>query len=226
MLGMLVLLPNARGESIRDGKKRALLSVALVVILVLALLPGLFSLVQAAMPWTKFPGVSLGGELYVVDAEVVKTGSTYEMWYTHGKTAMGITEIANRLIAILTTDIVNDLAGLDLASLLSDLSGADINELYDFMVANSTVIGYATSPDGTTWTVQNSEVLAGGGAAWDSVGSPSVVKTGGSYQMWYTHASIDLTLGQLTDIITDLANPVTRTDAALSFIAAVNSTIS
>ncbi len=71
---MLVLLPNARGESIKNGKKRTLLSVALVVVLVLALLPGLFSLVQAAMPWTKFPGVSLGGELYVVDAEVVKNG--------------------------------------------------------------------------------------------------------------------------------------------------------
>ncbi len=79
VLGMPVLLPNARGESIKNGKKRALLSVALVLVLVLALLPGLFSLVQAAIPWTKVGEITLS-ELYVVDAEVIKNSATdYEM---------------------------------------------------------------------------------------------------------------------------------------------------
>ena len=210
----------------KGSRKRAAVLVGISLILILALLPVASSLVQAAIPWTKIPGVSLGDEMYVVDAEVIKDGGTYEMWYTHGKTGMSITGIASSLMAILTDDIVNDIANLDLASLLSDLSGADINALYNFLGANSTVIGYATSPDGTTWTPVNPDVLPGGGAAWDSVGSPSVVKTGGSYQMWYTHASIDLTQTELQTILTNLANPPTRTSAALSFITAVNSTIS
>jgi hypothetical protein len=204
---------------------RHLLTATAVVLVLGLVLASLISLVYAAVPWTKIPGVSLGGELYVVDVEVIKDGGTYEMWYTHGKTTLSLTEIASSLIAMLTDDIVNDIANLDLASLLSDLSAADISALYDFLVANSTVIGYATSPDGTTWTVVDTEVLAGGGAAWDSVASPSVVKTAGSYQMWYTHASIDLTLLELQTILTDLANPLTRRDAMLTLMASINSVI-
>ena len=58
-------------------------------------------------------------------------------------------------------------------------------------VANSNrKIGYATSPDGLTWTRQGSSpVLTPGSAgSWDAVqvGFPSVIKDSSTYKMWYT----------------------------------------
>jgi predicted GH43/DUF377 family glycosyl hydrolase len=50
-------------------------------------------------------------------------------------------------------------------------------------------VGYATSPDGVTWTrYPGNPVLSfGAGSSWDAtyVGSPNVVKVGSLYQMWY-----------------------------------------
>lgn len=51
-------------------------------------------------------------------------------------------------------------------------------------------IGYATSPDGFTWTRRGSGPVLQAGAAgsWEanSVGSPTVIKDGSIYKMWYT----------------------------------------
>jgi hypothetical protein len=224
---MLVLLPNARGESIKNGKKRALLSVALVVVLVLALLPGLFSLVQAAMPWTKVGEISLS-ELYVVDAEVIKNSATdYEMWYTHGKTTLSLTGIASSLNTILTDNIVNDILDQDIDSLLTDLATElDVPALWSFLGDISTVVGYATSSDGINWTIVNSQVLFGSSGGWDSVGSPSVIKNGGTYEMWYTHVSSSLTEAELTTIIGDLdGTPTERRDALLALMNSATTAI-
>ncbi len=49
-------------------------------------------------------------------------------------------------------------------------------------------IGYATSPDGITWTKHAGSVLdLGASGTWESygVGAPTVTKDGGLYEMWY-----------------------------------------
>ncbi len=197
------------------SRNRAALAVVVTLVLILALLPiaSLISLVYAAVPWTKIPGVSMGGELFVMDAYVIKNSDTdYEMWYTHGKTSLSLTEIANSLSSILTDDIVNDIANQDLDGLLNDLSGIDATALWDFLSAISTVVGYATSSDGIDWDVAvgNSSVLASSsGGAWDSVGAPSVIKDDSAppserYKMWYTHTTTELTQVELEAILTGL----------------------
>lgn len=50
-------------------------------------------------------------------------------------------------------------------------------------------IGYATSPDGITWTRHGSTPVftAGSAGAWDAkIGFPMVIKDGNTYKLWYT----------------------------------------
>ncbi len=140
-------------------RKQAALAV-FVFSLALILTANLVMLVQAAVPWTKQGVVSLKDdllvdELFVEEAYVIKNSTTdYEMWYTHGKTALTIGDIASSLAAILNDDIVTDIANLDLDALLDDLSVIDAAALYTFLSATNTVIGYATSSDTTPCFVQ------------------------------------------------------------------------
>jgi len=107
------------------------------------------------------------------------TAPLYEMWYTHGKT---------------------DLTETDLENYLSGIGGFDMDDLMDILNVSAVVIGYATSPDGVTWDIVEADALPGDTAAWDSVATPSVVKTGSSYEMWYTHIKTDLTEADLEEI--------------------------
>lgn len=213
------------------SRNRAALAVVVTLVLILALLPiaSLISLVYAAVPWTKIPSVSMGGELFVMDAYVIKNSDTdYEMWYTHGKTGLSLTGIANSLSSILTDDIVNDIANQDFESLLNDLSGIDIDALWDFLSTISTVVGYATSTDGINWTVANPEVLAGSsGGVFDSVGSPCVIKNSATdYEMWYTHAKTSLTKTDLGNILIDMGgNPAERKAAILDLMNSTTTAI-
>jgi hypothetical protein len=78
------------------SRNRVTLATVLILVLCLCFLSvaSLFSLVQAA-PWTKYTGeVTLDGELFVVDAWVIKEGVTYKMWYTHSRTYMDIGAMA------------------------------------------------------------------------------------------------------------------------------------
>ena len=189
-------------KRIRKQATRAVFVLSLALILTASLV----MLVQAAVPWTKQGVVSLDGELFVEEAYVIKNSATdYEMWYTHGQAALDISAIATSLAAILTDDIVTTLSNLDLDALLDALSVVDVDALWDFLTDTSTVIGYATSTDGIDWTVVDSAVLAGGGGAWDSVGAPSIVKTGpSSYEMWYTHTKTSITKSELQGILPGL----------------------
>jgi len=64
----------------------------------------------------------------------------------------------------------------------------------DVLDVTATVIGYATSTNGITWTVTSSEALSGDSSAlWDSVGIPCVIKDGDTYKMWYTQGISYLT---------------------------------
>ena len=163
--------------------------------------------VQAAVNWTKYTGdITLDSQKYVIDAWVLKDGSTYRMWYTHGKTDLTISEFKDNLGAgqLNLDEILDDLADRDLEELLDDLANLDAGDILDFFDATTTVIGYATSTNGIDWTVKDEEVLAGGSSGIQcSVGAPCVIE-GGSYKMWYTHTKIDLTEGELQDILDDI----------------------
>ena len=213
----------------KGSRKRVAVLVGISLILILALLPVASSLVQAAIPWTKLGGLTLS-ELYVVDTCVVKNSPTdYEMWYTHGKTALSLTEIASNLNSILTDNIVSDILNQDIDALLTHLATElDVAALWSFLGDISTVVGYATSSDGINWNMQNSEVLAGsGGGGWDSVGLPSVIKNSATdYEMWYTHASTSMTQLELQNIVDDLdGTPAERRDALLALMNSTTSAI-
>jgi len=197
----------------KRGKKLIGLVVTVILGLSLILIPvaSRVSPVQAAVTWTKSGEVTLENESYVVDAWVIKESSTsYKMWYTHVKKDLSISEIIDTLTTTLDLDaLINDIANLDLEQFLGHLTNLDASDIADFLDGISTVIGYATSTNGKTWTKVNSEVLVGSSsAAWNSVGAPCVIwdETDGKYKMWYTRAKTDLTQGDLGGILTDLGD--------------------
>ena len=64
----------------------------------------------------------------------------------------------------------------------------------------ATSIGYATSPDGVTWTKPvGNPVLSAGTSAWEagSVGLPCVMAVPGGYRMWYAGATTSMQYGPL-----------------------------
>ncbi len=119
----------------------------------------------------------------VGDPCVIKDGDTYKMWYTRVKT---------------------DLTQANLDAL--DAATFGIDDLVDILDGTSTVIGYATSDNGSDWDVQDAEVLAGSGGAWDSVANPSVIKDGDTYRMWYTQGKTNLTKANLRTLINQIAD--------------------
>ncbi|GAG71243.1 unnamed protein product, partial [marine sediment metagenome] len=55
------------------------------------------------------------------------------------------------------------------------------------------------------WTKVNSEVLAGNSTnIFDSVADPSVIKAGGSYEMWYTNGTTDLNQADLQTLLDEI----------------------
>ncbi|UCG55098.1 MAG: hypothetical protein JSV32_02455, partial [Dehalococcoidia bacterium] len=91
--------------------------------------------------------VTLDGEPFVVDAWVIKDGGTYKMWYTHSRTDMGISDLANSLTTIISTDLISDFVNLDLQNLfigLADIANTSkMVDLWNFMTGTTNVIGYA-----------------------------------------------------------------------------------
>ncbi len=108
----------------------------------------------------------------------------YEMWYTRTKTT---------------------LSGTDLDTILADIAGFDTSDLWGVLGGISTVIGYATSPDGMDWTVVNDNVLPTSGNLLDSVADPSVIQNSPTdYEMWYTNGTTDLTVSDLPGLLLEI----------------------
>jgi len=204
-----------------------LLTIISVLSLMVLHLVGFSPSVEAAPTWTKSSSpLTLDGERFVTDSWVVKIGSTYEMWYTHGGTTLSLTEIINQIKVVATSQMVNDLAGFDLASLFGvDLPLTNIDALWTLLGTTSTTIGYATSVDGINWHVVKHDALTSAGAGWDSVSAPCVVKTASGYQMWYTHSWLNLTKAELGTALTNLGDPAERVDAFMTLLASVSTTI-
>ncbi|MFA4836280.1 MAG: Ig-like domain-containing protein [Dehalococcoidia bacterium] len=147
-------------------------------------------------PVTGFSGVGIHSS--VVSPEVVKTGSSYEMWYQTGRTnildAAGLSTLVTAILALqsyATTAMADPLAflfGHDFDNLLTAVAGIS------GLAHSNTYIGYATSTDGTTWAAATAPALGGSSdAIWSSVGLPSVVKDDAGYEMWFTKGISDIT---------------------------------
>jgi len=137
--------------------------------------------------WTNQGGVFAltGGTWTVLNSVgapcVIKDGSTYKMWYTRIK-----------------TDVTQAL----LDSVLADIANFSIDELLDLLDGTATVIGYAESDNGVTgWTIQDPEVLPVSTPIWESVGDPCVIKSEGTYEMWYTNSDVSLIKANLNNLI-------------------------
>ncbi len=159
--------------------------------------------------WTP-PGPAVlaggGGPLDSVgDASVIKNSATdYEMWYTRTQTNLNqakLQTIANEIKTLDPLALFNTLRDEGLAAFIIDLAALDISTLKSLLSGNSVVIGYASSADGINWTPQTTPDLAGGGSPWSSVAAPTVVKTGSTYEMWYTEGIADLDLQNLTPLV-------------------------
>jgi len=221
----------------KRGKKLIGLAIAVILGLSLILIPvaSRLSPVQAAVTWRKSGEVILDNEKYVVDAWVIKESSTsYKMWYTHVKKDLSISDIVDVVKDLTLGNIVSDIANLDLSQFLNDLDDLtteDVRDILDLLNGIGTVIGYATSTNGVTWAVQQSEVtgLTVSSAAWRGVGAPCVIwdATANKYKMWYTRPKTDLTQTSLETILNNIAstNTTTRKNAILDLLDSTSTVI-
>jgi len=212
-------------------KKLIGLGIAVILGLSLILIPvaSRLSPVQAAVSWTKYGEVTLDSGLYVVDAWVIKDGSTYKMWYTHGDSDLSITQIIDVISGLNLTDLVTDAENLDVDGFLDNLSDLSVGTIEGVLDGTATVIGYATSTNGRTWTRVESQALGDSNTGfWNSVGAPCVIWDGtdNQYKMWYTRLDTDLNQTSLQDYLTDLGgNDATRKAAILNLLGSTRTVI-
>jgi uncharacterized repeat protein (TIGR01451 family) len=138
-------------------------------------------------------------ELGVSHPSVIKVGSTYMMWYAGddgtNPTRIGLATSPNGIdwTRELTNPILSPTSaweemGVSRPSVLLD--GSVYKMWYTGVNNAGTIrIGYATSPDGINWQKYGGNAVLGEGAAdsWDDedVSSPTVIKVGNTYHMWY-----------------------------------------
>ena len=218
-------------------KKLVAVAVAIIFGLSFILVPlaSQVSPAQAAVTWKKYGEVTLkypvtlDSQKYVADAWVITNGTAYEMWYTHGKTDLSITEIIDVVKTLNLGNLINDVVSLDREQFLNHLSDlvGDVDAILDILDGTSAVIGYATSTNGRTWTIEKSQALAGSNSgAWNSVGAPCVIKNSATdYEMWYTHPKTDLDRSKLQTILTDMGGTTAERKAAILDLLDSTSTV-
>ena len=164
--------------------------------------------------WTKYAGnpVLLRGKLGEWDAgslqpgAVLWDGATYRMWYGAGlvpgtwptgyaTSPDGVTWTKHPDNPVLP---VGDAGSWDSSNALITAVVADGGGFrawyWGYVTLNWMSIGYATSPDGVTWTkYAGNPVFWPRTRGWDRlvVAFPMVVKDGGVYRMWYTGGNCD-----------------------------------
>ncbi len=171
--------------------------------------------------WTKRPspvlGTDYGGSGYI-PGSVIKSGDTFIMWYATQYGDIQRTTSSDGIVWGTPQEVLSDLGLKRPVVILDDgvyrawFGKWDTGENGGFAgtVSDETRmdIGYATSPDGITWTpVQQSTSLCsycistdsivaslaqGALGAWDrpGVGQPWVIKDDSQYKMWYAGGRI------------------------------------
>jgi predicted GH43/DUF377 family glycosyl hydrolase len=168
--------------------------------------------VAAQTEWTKYPGnpvVTHGPDLawdwFVLHPSVLEEPMGYKMWFT-AQTFTAGGDLQMRVGLATGTDQITwtknpspvmdiglpgswEEVGALLPRVIADGSGYKM--WYTGWDASDVMqIGYATSPDGITWTRSpgNPVLTPGGPAEWDASGTAaaSVLFLGGEYHAWYT----------------------------------------
>ena len=199
------------------------LTIILVSILALSLVPIVADNPASANPtgqaWTKYTGeLTMGGLRAVVDSWVIKDGATYKMWYTRLNLNETETEVLTRLNNLSPSDFINDILTRDLDALLNRVATIPAADVVGLLDSATTVIGYATSNDGITWTIQNNDVLNDGGGILTGEGAPTVVNIGGTYHMWYTRGESDLTQANWGTVLTGLSGTQAQRETAVETV--------
>ncbi|PKO19099.1 MAG: hypothetical protein CVU39_00680 [Chloroflexi bacterium HGW-Chloroflexi-10] len=139
---------------------------------------------------------------YTFAPSVLLDGTTYKMWYAGSSTSSTIRKIGYAISPDGTTWtrqgsspvlIPGSTGSWDAGhvSFPSVMKDGDTYKMWYTGLDASDIgkVGYATSPDGFTWTkyIGNPVLTIGTGNSWDSVyvGAANVIKVGSSYYMWY-----------------------------------------
>lgn len=157
-------------------------------------------IVEGAQPWTRYAGNPIITERGSFQPEVVVVGGTYHIYYTdrsvipevirHRTSADGITWTAATVVLQSGAAGAWDDDGVVCSAVL--VEGGVFKMWYTGRGSTGPVnqIGYATSPDGVSWTKHpgNPVMSVGGAAEWDSarVREASIVHLGAVYHMWYS----------------------------------------
>jgi hypothetical protein len=137
------------------------------------------------------------------------------MWYTRAQTDLtlpGIHTFLDDLLALTPnlSSLMATLRGGNLVQFLTDLNtfiNNDLTAVKADAANTSSVLTYATSDDGGTWTVQNDNAFVGS-ALWQSVAAPSVIVDSGVYKMWYTRGMSTLSAGNMLDLMLGTVAPI------------------
>ena len=164
--------------------------------------------------WTDGGGVTFPTttwDQFISSVNVIKDGSTYKMWYT-GFTVnaldlqnvfIALSNAASSLTSADTAILFGDIVNGNIVGLKSELSSLSLKtpilniltSALTFASASAPQIGYASSPDGITWTkyASNPVMKTDQSGDWDNLGvmTPSVIKNGSTYQMWYTGINVN-----------------------------------
>jgi hypothetical protein len=134
----------------------------------------------------------------------------YEMWYSYGVsdfTSEEIDPVLDELEPLASAHLDNLLQLLQdedydgLITLLSDIIDNQIPLTRATAEGNTCNIGYATSADGTSWSIEDPYALTGASVTpWASVGRPCVIKNGSIYEIWYTKGLDELSGQALVDL--------------------------
>ena len=96
------------------------------------------------------------------------------------------------------TQLRNDIISLSLTSNITDL----LAKALVFAADSEPAIGYAECTDGITWAqnAANPVMVSNTAGSWDNLGimTPSVIKNGANYEMWYSGISAGVNL--MTDL--------------------------
>lgn len=159
---------------------------------------------DGGLTWTKYPSnvsptavVSPGSaatweSMGVGAPNVMLDGTTYKMWYTGVKSdllpSVGYATASSGNITTWTKSSLNPVlaGGIGGASVIKD-SGVYRMWFTSQDILGVPRIGYASSTNGTAWAKASSPALTASYSFESSgVASPSVVKVGNVYKMWYT----------------------------------------
>jgi hypothetical protein len=173
---------------------RKILTVIIIALLCLSAFSILAPQVKAETSWTKYSGNPLNLGDNVVAPWVILDGTTYKMWYcSNGEIyyATSSDGISWSIYGIVLQKGAADSWEAWLSRLCVILDGATYKMWYTGYspIQQFARIGYAISSDGISWTrYEGNPILSpGGNGGWDdwSIHSPSVLKDGSAYRMWY-----------------------------------------